>query len=167
MLGALAEIRGDDDLARDRYDEVVALPIPPNTNSPNALLEARAVFLSGDHLRAYELLRRFVDQELQASNVSGASLASLEFVNMAVATGRLEDAGRLVGYLDRSGILDVEGRGFRLLVEDSVAAVDADPAAARARADVASNAEVTAEWALRTIRDELGRLLDSGSTTAR
>lgn len=163
MLGAIAEFRGHLELAQQRYDEMLTLAVPPNTNSANSILEARAVFRRGDHVRAYELLRRYVDDELRASNVSGAGLASLEFINMAIATGRFEHAALLAGYLDQSGILDVEGRGFHVLVADSIAAIDADPAAASVRAGVAA-VDATPEWALTTIRDVLDDVLDSNFT---
>ncbi len=163
MLGSIADFHGDTELAHQVYDEVLAIPVPPQTNSANAVLEARAVFRRGERRRAYGLLRRFIDDELAVGNMSSAGLISLEFVNQAVATGRMEDAALLLGYLDQSGILDVDGRGFKLLISESVAAVDADAVASAVRASV-REIEATAEWALDTIRGLLEDLIHQNST---
>lgn len=165
MLGSIADFHGDIEVAQQVYDEVLAIPVPPQTNSANAVLEARAVFRSGDHVRSYELLRRFIDEELAVGNLGAAGLVSLEFINQAVATGRMEQAALLLGYLDQSGMLDVDGRGFKLLISESMAAVEADPVASTVRASV-REVVATAQWALATIRGLLEELLHQHSTAS-
>ena len=158
MLGAIADIRGDAELSQRRYDEALAVALPPSTNTPNDMLLARAEFRRGEHEVAFRVLREHTDEQLRARNRSSAGLIALELVNMAVGVGRLDMAARLLGYLDQSGMLDVEGRGFHLLVRDAGKLVDADPAALAERRTVAGRS-LDDDWALRTARDLLDELL--------
>lgn len=165
MLAATADFRSDHVLAESLYDESLAVPVPPRTNSPNEVLRARTAFRSGDRVRAFTVLRSYVEELLDVRNLSGAGLISLEFVNMMVASEHLDEAARILGYLDVTGMLQAEGPGFHQLVTEAAAQVDADPEAAATRRRLATEA-VDDEWALTTIRDMLEVLLDRGSTAS-
>ena len=170
MLGAIADIAGDVELAQRRFDEALAVPVPPSTNTPNDMLLARAQFRRGEHREAFRVLRDHAAEQLRARNRSSAGLIALEFLNMAAAVDRLDMAAQVLAYLDQSGMLDVEGRGFRLLVQESAETVEADPTAAAVRQALAAQS-LDDDWVLRTVRDLLEELLtefeealDSNST---
>ncbi|MGI9646445.1 MAG: AfsR/SARP family transcriptional regulator, partial [Ilumatobacteraceae bacterium] len=169
MLAAGADFLGDTERAEALYDEVRKVRVPPFTNSPNEILETRAAFRRGDEIEAFLVMRRYIDELLAVGNMSGAGLLSIEFVNMMASTGRLTEAAPLLGYLDRSGILDVQGPGFRVLVMEASETVDGDPDALEVRRRIAAE-DVPDEWALSTIGEALDRLLDrpldQGSTAA-
>lgn len=91
------ELGDEHELAMPRSLGQIAARLWATSSRADSILEARAVFRCGDHIFAYELLRRFVDDELHASNLSGARI---EFINMAITTRRMEHAALLAGYLD-------------------------------------------------------------------
>ncbi len=78
---------------------------------------------------------------------------------MAAGIGRLDMAAQALGYLDQSGVLDVEGLGFRVLLLDAAEAVDADPAASAQRQALATQS-LDDDWVLATVRALLDELLE-------
>jgi predicted ATPase/DNA-binding SARP family transcriptional activator len=159
LLGSFAAFRGDHERAEQLYAEAASVEVPARTNSPNELLEARTAFLRGDRPRAFQILRSYVDELLEVGNLSGASLACIEFINMMATIDRLEDAARILGHLDATGLLGVEGPGFKMLVADAAGKVALDPEAAAAR-DAAAERRLDEHHALSYIRDVLDELLE-------
>ena len=138
LLGASAAFQGNQDLADRYWDESTAIEVPPRTNSPNETLEARAAFRQGRRSDAYRILGTYIDELLEVDNMAGAAIVGIEFVNMMKAVGRLVDAGVILGHFDATGLLGVEGPGFKLLVTEAVDVVAADPDAAAAREQAAA-----------------------------
>ncbi len=133
LLGASAAFQGDHELADRYWEELTAIELPPRTNSPNETLSARAAFRQGRRHEAFRILRSYIDELLEVDNMAGTAIVGIEFVNMMTAVGRLIDAGVILGHLDATGLLGVEGPGFKVLVTDAVLVVGADPDAAAAR----------------------------------
>ncbi len=158
LQGAAAEFRGEAERAQALYDEALEIEVPPTTNSPNDVLRARTLFRRGQTRQAYIVLREYTSDLLEMGNLSGSAIVAIEFINMMVAEERLELAATMLGYLDETGLLEVEGPAFRLLVEDASATVDADPAAL-ARRRQASGEGVGDREALSIIRGFLDELI--------
>jgi len=158
LQGAAAEFRGDGDRAQLLYDEALQIDVPPTTNSPNDVLRARALFRRGQTRQAFVVLREYTSDLLEMGNLSGSTIVAIEFINMMVADQRLDLAATMLGYLDETGLLDVEGPAFRTLVEEASKIVDADPEA-RARRHQASAEQVDDRAALSIIRGYLDQLI--------
>jgi len=86
----------------------------------------------------------------------------IEFVNMMTAIERLVDAGVILGHLDATGMLGVEGPGFKLFVAEAAEVVAADPDASAAREDAAACGLGDSE-ALSNMGRALGELLHTKS----
>ena len=91
--------------------------------------------------------------------MSGTSLVCIEFIVMMTAIDRLSEAARSLGHLDATGLLDVEGPGFRMLVVEAAEKVAADQGASAVRADAARQ-PCAERQALTDIRDVLDELID-------
>jgi hypothetical protein len=165
LLGSFAAFRGDHEQAEQLYAESASVAVPVRTNSPNQILEARTAFRRGQHARAFQILRSNVDELLEVGHMSGASLVCLEFVNMMTTLDRLPDAARILAHLDTTGLLGVEGPGFKMFVADAADKVASDPRATAAQ-EQATNRRLTERQALEYIRDVLDELLDQQATTA-
>jgi hypothetical protein len=159
LLGSFAAFRGDHERAERLYEEAASVEVPARTNSPNELLEARTAFLRGHRSRAFQILRSYVDDLLEVGNLSGASLACIEFVNMMATIGRLPEAARILGHLDTTGLLGVEGPGFKMLVAEAAGKVASTPEAAAAR-QAAAERRLDEHHALSYVRDVLDELLE-------
>jgi predicted ATPase/DNA-binding SARP family transcriptional activator len=159
MLASSAAFQGDHERAEVLYDEAASVELSARTNSPNETLAARTAFRRGHHSQAFQILRSYADELLTVGNVSGASLVCLEFINMMTAIDRLPEAAHILGHLDATGLLGVEGPGFKMLVRDAADKVAANPAATAARKQ-ASEQMLDEGHALNYIRDVLGQLLD-------
>ncbi len=164
LQAAAIEFGGDRARAEELYDLAVAVQVPPRTNSPNEVLSARVDFRNGRHRAAFARLRDYARDLAEVSNLSAAGFLSIEFVNMMMASGRLDEAAKVLGYLDRTGILDVEGPAFRLLVVDSSALVDENAEAADIRRSVAETDGIGDRWGLDTIASILDQILDEPLT---
>jgi hypothetical protein len=147
------------------YEESASVEVPARTNSPNELLEARAAFRRGQHALAFQILRSYVEELLELGHMSGADLACIEFINMMTAIDRLPDAARILGHLDTTGLLGVEGPGFKMLVADAANKVASDPQATAARKEAAER-RLDERHALEHIRNVLNELLDQQATAA-
>lgn len=159
MLAAAEDIKGDAEQAEHLYDRALAVEVPPETNSPNEVLLARALFKQGHHARAFLVLRDYAAELLEINNLSGATMVAIEFANLMVVYERLDLAGTIVGYLDVCGLLDVEGPAFRLLVADAIEAVEADAEAAERRS-VAASHDISDRQALELLVDLLDELVE-------
>lgn len=78
---------------------------------------------------------------------------------MMTAINRLPEAARILGHLDTTGLLGVEGPGFKMLVADAADKVASNPEATAAR-EAAAERRLDERHALTYIRDVLDELLD-------
>jgi hypothetical protein len=159
LLGSSAAFQGDHERAERLYEESASVEVPARTNSPNETFEARTAFRRGHHARAFEILRSYVDELLEVGNMSGADLVCIEFINMMTAIDRFPDAARILGHLDTTGLLGVEGPGFKIFVADAADKVASNPGATEAREEAAAR-RLDERHALEYIRDVLDELLD-------
>ena len=104
------------------------------------------------------MLRDYAGDLLEMRNLSGATVVAIEFVNLMVADGRLDLAATIMGYLDGTGLLDVEGPAFRLLVDAASRRIDDDPEFAPIRRRAAAT-DIDDRGALETILAMLDQLL--------
>ncbi|ABW11024.1 transcriptional regulator, winged helix family [Parafrankia sp. EAN1pec] len=125
LLGYSALLRGRHDHADRLFDEAVGVEVPARTHSPNRAVQARAVFRRGERAQAFAILHSHVEQLLDDGNMQAVCVTTVEFVNMAAAVGRLEDAARMLGFLETTGLL--EHPAWRTLVDGATARVAADP----------------------------------------
>ena len=159
MQASFATFQGDHARAEQFYEELATVEVPIRTNSPNEILEARSAFRRGQHSRAFQILRSYIDEMVEVDNMSGAELLCIEFINMMTAVDRLPEAARILGHLDTTGLLDAEGPGFKLLIADAADTVASDPTARSAREDAAGQ-ERSERDALAYMRDVLDEILD-------
>jgi predicted ATPase/DNA-binding SARP family transcriptional activator/tetratricopeptide (TPR) repeat protein len=156
LLGSSAAFQGDHERAERLYEESASVEVPVRTNSPNETFEARTAFRRGHHSRAFQILRSYVDELLEAGNMSGADLVCIEFINMMTTINRLPDAARILGLLDTTGLPPVEAL---LLGADAADKVASNPEATAAREEAAEQ-RLDERHALEYIRDVLDELLD-------
>ncbi len=164
MRAAAADFRGDDERARHYYDRALAVEVPPETNSPNEVLMARALFDQGHHRRAFMVLRDYAAELLEINNLSGATMVAIEFVNLMIDYDRIDLAATMLGYLDVTGLLNVEGPAFRLLVSDSIERVVGDPEAMRRR-ERAASLDISDQQALELLVELLRELADGAESS--
>ncbi|MGI9596977.1 MAG: AfsR/SARP family transcriptional regulator, partial [Acidimicrobiales bacterium] len=138
LLGASAAFQNEPELADRYWDESIAVAVPPRTNSPNETLSARAAFRQGRRVEAYRILGAYIDELGEAETMASVAMVGIEFVNMMVPIGRLEDAALILGHFDATGLLGVEGPGFKMLLTESLEIVAADPEAMAVRHDAAA-----------------------------
>ena len=132
----------------------------PRTNSPNETLSARAAFRQGRRAEAYRILCGYIDELVEVENMAGASMVGIEFVNMMTAVGRLTEAGVILGHFDSTGLLGVEGPGFKVLITDAVDIAAADAVATAARQDAAARG-LDERAALDHMRRTMNHLIDN------
>lgn len=117
LLGYSASFQGKQDRADDYFEEAIAVEVPPRTHTPNKPLEARAAFRRGNHVRAFRTLHAHIEELLATDNMQAGSIDCIEFINMMSQIGRLSEAGRMLSYLETTGLLDAPA--WRSLIEDS------------------------------------------------
>ena len=161
LLGASAAFQGDLELADRYWEESIATEVPPRTNSPNEVLSARAAFRKGRQREAFRILGAYVDKLVEVDNMAGVAMVGLEFINIMAAIDRLSDAAVVLGHFDATGLLGIEGPGFKLLIEDAVEVVATDPEAMAARENAAADAMDEVE-ALAHMRRVLLELAEAG-----
>ena len=126
LLGSSAMFEGDHERADRYWNESIRVDVPPRTNSPHDTLAAKAAFRRGQHVEAFRTLTRYIEDLLDDDNMAGVAMVGIEFVNMMTAVGRLGDAGAILGHFEATGLLGVEGPGFKTLLTDSMEIVAAD-----------------------------------------
>ncbi len=160
MLGAAAAFRGDQEQMEQYWVEIESVPIPPRTNSPNETLAARKAFRQGRPGEAALILTRYIDELDEVDNMAGVAIVGLEYVNLMAGLGRLDDAAVILGHFDTTGLLHVEGHGFRVLIDDAVTAVASDSHAS-ATQDEAAARKMDEHDAIEAMRFGLTALIDS------
>ena len=127
-------------------------------------LEARAALRRGDRLRAFEMLRSYIDELLDNDNVYIGKFACIEFVSMMVKVDRPPEAARILGFLESTGALDVSA--LRSLVAD-----DAGTIGGRLQHDTdrqhTAGRHLDDRRALIFMRDVLDRLVDGEQRSTR
>ncbi len=162
LLGAAAAFQGNQALADKFWDESSSVTVPPRTNSPNEALAARTAFRQGRRIEAYRMLIEHGDELIEDNNLAGVVMIGLEFVNMMTELGRLSDAALVLGHFDGTGLLELEGPSFKLLLVDAMDRVAMDSDAAAVRADAAARKIDEAET-LAAIRRVLSDLIGGDS----
>ncbi len=138
LLGTTAAFVGDNEGAERFWTRAMAIDVPPRTNSPSEALSARSAARAGRHREAARILRAYVAELVDVDYMAGVAMVGIEFVNLTVATGRLVDAAVILGHFDTTGLLGVEGPGFKQMIADAVDIVASDPEAAASRAEAAA-----------------------------
>lgn len=134
LLGSAALFAEDHERTETHWARAAAIEVPPRTNSPSETLSARSAARAGRHAEAARILRAYVDDLVEADNMAGVAMLGIEFVNLVVADGLLAEAAVVLGHFDATGLLGVEGPGFKVMIEEAVERVTADPDAAAERA---------------------------------
>ena len=157
LLGSVAAFAGDHERTELYWTRAADVDVPPRTNSPSETLSARSAARQGRHREAARILRSYVDELLDVGNMAGVTMVGIEFVNLAVATGRLADAAVILGHFDVTGLLHVDGPGFKQMITDAVEMVAESPDAAAVRERVAAEGmdEAGALIHMRAVLDDL------------
>ena len=149
MLGYSAFFQGDPERAERLFDEAARVDVPDGTVSVNKPIEARAAFRRGNQMRAFEILRAYIDELLAIDYPELAPNAAIEFINMMAAIDRPAAAAPVLSYLTASGDFGV--LALRTVVADAAAQI----AGAVEHPPVHQPAP-DAGWILRYMRDTLG-----------
>lgn len=161
LQGAVAAFTGDDDATERYWAEVADVVVPPRTNSPIETLAARNEYRNGRPREAARILDRYMDDLVEDDNMSGVGMVGIEYVNMMTGLGDLDAAAEVLGHFDTTGLLDVEGPGFRVLIQDAVDAVAADEVASATRARVAARGDMDERAVIVVMRAGIAALLES------
>ena len=159
LQGAVAAFAGDEESTERYWAEVSDIVVPPRTNSPIETLAARNEYRNGRPREAARILDRYMDDLVEDDNMSGVGMVGIEYVNMMVGLGDLDAAAEVLGHFDTTGLLDVEGPGFRVLIQDAVDAVAEDEVASATRAQVAARGDMDERAAIGAMRAGLAALL--------
>ena len=162
LQGAAAAFAGDEERTEAFWAEIADVVVPPGTNSPIETLAARKEYRQGRPREAARILDRYMDDLVEDDNMAGVGMVGIEYVNMMFGLGRLHAAAELLGHFDTTGLLDVEGPGFRILIEDAIQAVADDPDASRIRAGVADAGDMDERAAINVMRSGLAAFLTGG-----
>jgi len=103
LLGYSASFQGDPERAGRLFDESAGIDVPDRTISVNAPIDARSAFRRGDRPRAFQILRSHVDELLRTGNTDIAGNAAVEFITMMASIDRLDDAARVLRFLETAG----------------------------------------------------------------
>ncbi|MCP4958198.1 MAG: hypothetical protein GY925_02905 [Actinomycetia bacterium] len=117
------------------------------------------MFGRGHHRDAFAILGAYIDELADVGNLDGEAIVGIEFVRMMVALDRVHDAAALLGHFDSTGLLAVEGLGFKIFLADAIEVVEArvDPAAATGRtADEAMGDREAPSLTQQVLNDLLG-----------
>lgn len=125
QLGFNASFRQRPDRADHYFNQAIEIPVPPRTHTPNRPHEARSAFRQGQHQRAFRILRSHIDDMAATDNIQAGLVDCIEFINMMTAIGRLNDAARILDYLETTGLFDTPA--FRTLIADSSAKLTSAP----------------------------------------
>jgi hypothetical protein len=106
-LGISASVQGRHLEASQFYEDAAVVDVPDRTQTLRSPLEARAALRRGDRLRAFKILRSYIDELLANDNVYIGKFACIEFINMMVKVDRLSEAARILGFLESTDSLDV------------------------------------------------------------
>ena len=161
LLGSTAAFAGDHERTEIYWARAAAVDVPPRTNSPSETLSARSAASQGRHREAARILRAYIEDLVDADNMAGVAMVGIEFVNLTAATGRLTDAAVVLGHFDATGLLGVEGPGFKQMITDAVEMVAEVPEAAAVRKQAATD-QLDEAGALAHISRVLDDMLEKG-----
>ena len=123
MLSYAAAAQGDRVRANQLFDEAADVAVPERTHVSTKPIEAAAAFRRGNRALAFELLRSHILVLLESDDVYEAGAVAAVFVDMMARLGRVDEAARVLGYLEPTGLLDKAL--FRADVADAIAQVAA------------------------------------------
>lgn len=155
LLGTVAAFDGDAEGSEGYWTRAEAVEVPPRTNSPSEPLSARSAARRGRYREAAAILRAYITELIDTDYLAGVAMVGIEFVNLMVEAGRPADAAAVVGHFDVTGLLGVEGPGFKQMIADAVEIVAANPAAQRER-----RRAVARQLDERGALDHMARVLD-------
>ena len=151
MLGYSARFQGRNERATRYFAGSAGIDVPAGTYSAHRSVEARAVFEQGERSRAFRMLRDHADRLLDTNYVDDARLVAVEFVNMMAELGRLEEAARVLAYLETTG-------GFGELARETLVAEAVSKVAANPRVTEDGGRDLDARQALAYMREVLDEL---------
>ncbi len=153
MLGFSALLQGRHDDAERIFEEAAELDLPERTDTGHAPMRARSALRRGDTERASRILRKHIDELIETDNVYVSEMACIEFIALMLVVDRLPDAARILGFMERTELLDAPHFGELVGdARDRLAEV-ADPALDEQRR---AGAELTVQEALAHMRGVLG-----------
>ncbi|MGI9596343.1 MAG: AfsR/SARP family transcriptional regulator, partial [Acidimicrobiales bacterium] len=107
FLGMSAAAQGRQREAGLLFDEAANVDLPEGTQTWNQPLEARAAFRRGHRTEAFTILRRYIDQLVEAQDMNSARSACGEFINLMVKAERFDEAKRVLDYLETTNTFDI------------------------------------------------------------
>jgi predicted ATPase/DNA-binding SARP family transcriptional activator len=125
MQGYAAQYRGRDEDARRLFEEAERLALPGGTYRVLQTAQARLTFEHGDRTRAYRILRDNIEVLLDSDYTDVTRMVAVEFIPMMAVVDRLEDAARVLPYLDTTGDFATMARDN--LIADPVRRIESDP----------------------------------------
>jgi hypothetical protein len=123
-LGISASVQGRHHEASQFYQDAAGVDVPDRTQTLKSPLEARAALRRGDRMRAFKILRSYIDQLLDNDNVYIGKFACIEFISMMIKVDRLPEAAHILGFLESTDSLDVST--LRALVGHDAVEIAAD-----------------------------------------
>ena len=102
QLGCSASVQGRPDRADRLFAQAAGVQVPERTQSPGRSIEARTAFGRGQRARAFRILSSYIDELIGTGNMQAICVTCVEFVNMMVQAGRLQDAALMLGHLDKT-----------------------------------------------------------------
>jgi predicted ATPase/DNA-binding SARP family transcriptional activator len=102
LLGYSSSLQGRPDRADRLFAEAAGVQVPERTQSPGRSIEARTAFGRGQRSRAFRILSSYIDELIGTGNMQAICVTCVEFVNMMVQAGRLQDAALMLGHLDKT-----------------------------------------------------------------
>ncbi|WP_214108138.1 ATP-binding protein [Acrocarpospora catenulata] len=116
-LGYSAAFQSRHDDADRYFDEAARVDLPTGTLSANKTTEARSAFRRGERLRAFRLLRSYIDELIETDNMIAASVVCIEFITMMAAIDRITEADHMLRYLEAAN--DFGALAARTLVTEA------------------------------------------------
>jgi predicted ATPase/DNA-binding SARP family transcriptional activator len=129
QLGFSASVQGRHHDAVQLFDDAAGVAVPERTHTLKNPFEARAALRRGNRLRAFAVLRSYIDELVDNNNMYLAKVACVEFVNMMAKVESWPAVACSIGYLEASGSL-AEAQPFGTLVADALTHISADPVGA-------------------------------------
>ena len=102
LLGYSASVQRRPDRADRLFTEAAAVQVPERTQSPGRSIEARTAFGRGQRSRAFRILSSYIDELIGTGNMQAICVTCVEFINMMVQAGRLQDAALMLRHLDKT-----------------------------------------------------------------
>ncbi len=113
-LGYSAALQGRPHDAERHFDEAAAVGVPDGSLSANKAVQARTAFRRGRRMRAFRILRTYIDELATTGNVIAAGVVGIEFINMMAALDHDDEVAHMLAYLETRN--DFGAMAARMLV---------------------------------------------------